>query len=83
MSRDRWVPLSEVIQGKAAAEWVEWVEVERQNGVRCLRCLKRFEIAHLIPVNCRACWEELFASGKEDEPAGVHATMSPDCEARS
>lgn len=80
MSRDRWVPLSEVIQGKAAADWVEWVEVERQNGVRCLRCLKKFEIAHLIPVNCRPCWDELYANGKEDEPAGVHATISPDCE---
>ena len=78
-----WVPLSEAVKGNAAAEWVEWIEVERQNGVRCLRCLKRFETAHLIPVNCRECWDQLFADGHEDQPCGVHPTMAPEDEVRA
>lgn len=80
MSGRWWIPLSDAIKDKAAADWVEWIEVERQNGARCLRCLKRFEIAHLIPANCRVCWDELYANGVKDAPAGVHPTISPDCE---
>ena len=83
MSGRSWIPLEEAIQDKAAAAWVEWIETERENGVRCLKCLRRFTKPSLIPVNCRDCWEINFTNGQTDNPISIHPVIAPEDEIRT